>query len=240
MADPMTGRAFPPRGVRAAVFDVVGTLVEPWPPVAEVYATAGRSHGVELAPADVHARFRAAWRRQEELDGAAVPAFATSRSRERRRWRAIVDDVFGAADAADAIFADLWDHFGRPEAWRPVPAGMELVRAAVDAGCVVALASNFDERLLAIAPEVEALAAAAFVFPSSEIGWRKPAVEFFRRVEQLLGMRSHERSRPRRGGGGGRRLAVVPGRLRSVRPGLRGRRGGSWRAGRPQPGRGRP
>jgi putative hydrolase of the HAD superfamily len=174
------------------VFDVVGTLVEPWPSVADAYAAAGRRHGVDLAPAEVHSRFRAAWRRQERLDAAAVPPFATSRDRERGRWQAIVDEVFGPATSSAAIFADLWDHFGRPEAWRPIPAGAVLVRSAVAAGCVVALASNFDERLLAIAAVVEPLSLADRVFASSEIGWRKPAVEFFRRVEELLGIEPHE------------------------------------------------
>lgn len=191
-ADLVTGRGFPPDGIRGAVFDVVGTLVEPWPPVAEVYAAAGRRHGVEVAPDCVHSRFRTAWRRQERLDAAAIPAFATSRSRERERWRAVVDEVFDSSAASPDIFTDLWEHFGRPDAWRPIPAGAALLRAAAEAGCVVALASNFDERLLAIAPAVEPLSRADRVFASSEIGWRKPAVEFFRRVENLLGMASHE------------------------------------------------
>jgi len=183
---------FPPAGVRAVAFDAVGTLVEPWPPVGEAYAAAGLRHGVVLAADVVTSRFRAAWRRQELEDAAVVPAFATSRDRERRRWRAIVDDVFGTAANTAAIFADLWEHFGRPEAWRPLPAGTALVRAAADAGCIVALASNFDERLLAIAPHLEPLARADHVFASSELGWRKPAAEFFHRVEQLLGCSAHE------------------------------------------------
>lgn len=183
---------FPPAGVRAVAFDAVGTIVEPWPPVGEAYAAAGRRHGVPLDAGWVAARFRDAWRRQEQADAAAVPAFATSRERERARWRAIVGDVFGETPATAAIFADLWEHFGRPDAWRTLPAGADLVRAAGDAGCVVALASNFDERLLAIAPHLEGLSRADHVFASSELGWRKPAPEFFRRVEQLLGLGPHE------------------------------------------------
>ncbi|MFM9195992.1 MAG: HAD family hydrolase, partial [Planctomycetia bacterium] len=61
------------------------------------------------------------------------------------------------------------------------------VRAAVEAQMTVALASNFDERLLAIAGQVEPLSWVPHVFPSSEIGWRKPAPEFFRWLERRLG-----------------------------------------------------
>lgn len=186
------GGLFPPPGVRAVVFDVVHTLVEPFPSVAVAYQEAGRRHGIDLDPAVIQPRFRAAWRRQEAADAAAEPAFATSRSREVDRWRQIVADVFRNDPASEPIFADLWAHFGRPEAWRAVPAGQALLLAAREAGLPVALASNFDERLRAIAESVEPLTLAEQVFASSELGWRKPAAEFFRAVERRLGMAAAE------------------------------------------------
>jgi putative hydrolase of the HAD superfamily len=179
---------FPPAGVSAVVFDAVGTLVEPATTVADTYARAGRRHGIDLDPATVGRRFAAAWRRQEALDAVAAIPFATSRDRERARWREIVADVFGAGDTTSAIFADLWEHFAQPPAWRPVGPGENLLRAAIDAGLAVAVASNFDERLLVIAPQVEPLARVTAVFPSSEIGWRKPAAAFFRHLEARLGL----------------------------------------------------
>jgi putative hydrolase of the HAD superfamily len=182
---------FPP-GLRAVVFDVVHTLVEPWPTVAVAYHEAGRRHGIELDPAEIQARFRAAWRRQEDLDAAGSPPFATSRGRELDRWRQIVTEVFAGAGDTDRIFADLWEHFGRPDSWRPVPVGRELVVAARAAGLPVALASNFDERLLGLAAAVEPLTLADHVFASSELGWRKPSAEFFRAVERRLGLRPEE------------------------------------------------
>jgi putative hydrolase of the HAD superfamily len=191
-ADLEADRRFPPDGVRVAVFDVVGTLVEPWPPVAVAYAAAGARHGFAIDSADVSRRFRAAWRRQELLDAEATPAFTTSPAREADRWRAIVADVFDAGESTDAIFAELWEHFGRAEAWRPLARGHSLVHAALERGLDVALASNFDERLHAIAPVLHPLRLAHHVFPSSAIGWRKPAPEFFRWVEDRLGCRADE------------------------------------------------
>ena len=175
-------------GVRAVVFDVVGTLVEPFPPVAEAYRDVGRHHGVERSVGELRARFRDAWQRQEVIDAADPTPYATSRARERERWKSVVADVFGGDPASDAIFQDLWDHFGRAGAWRALPEGTQLVGEAKRAGLVVALASNFDERLLEIARSVEPLVQADHVFASSEIGWRKPAVEFFRRIEERLGL----------------------------------------------------
>ena len=178
---------FPPVGVGVVVFDVVGTLVEPSPSVAMAYQWAAARHGLTVDVPLIQQRFQLAWRRQEAIDAAATPAFATSRNREAERWRAIVEDVFVGADAAGAIFTDLWDHFGRVEAWQPLVHGRDLLRSAIDAGATVALASNFDERLLAIAERLEPLSWVPHVFASSEIGWRKPAPEFFRWVEQRLG-----------------------------------------------------
>lgn len=185
------GGLFPP-GVRAAVFDVVHTLVEPAPTVAIAYHEAGLRHGVSLDPEEIRQRFAAAWKRQEAVDAAAAPAFATSRRREADRWRQIVAEVFAGPPAAEAIFADLWEHFGRPDAWRPVPAGRDLVLAARAVGLPVVLASNFDERLLGLAAAVEPLTLADRVFASSELGWRKPAPQFFRAVEERLGLEPAE------------------------------------------------
>jgi putative hydrolase of the HAD superfamily len=179
--------AFPPVGVSVVVFDVVGTLIEPSPSVAVAYQRAASRHGLTVDTDVIQQRFKAAWRRQEMVDAAAVPAFATSRGREAERWRAIVDDVFSGSAASAAIFADLWGHFGLVEAWQPLAHGSDLVRRALDAGVTVALASNFDERLLAIAERLEPLSWVPHVFASSEIGWRKPAPEFFRWVERRLG-----------------------------------------------------
>jgi len=187
LVETSSGVMFPPEGVDVVVFDVVGTLVEPSPSVAAAYQQAALRHGLTVDTAVIQQRFKAAWRRQEAIDAAAVPAFATSRGRESERWRAIVDDVFEGSAPAAAIFADLWEHFGRVEAWQPLAHGRDLVRRAIDAGVTVALASNFDERLLAIAERLEPLSWVPHVFASSEIGWRKPAPEFFRWIERRLG-----------------------------------------------------
>lgn len=189
VADPHDGRGgFFPAGVQAVVFDVVGTLVEPAPPVAEAYRLAATRQGVDRGAEEIAGRFREAWREQERIDAVATTPFATSGARELDRWRRIVADVFDRHPASDAIFRDLWDHFGRPEAWRAIPAGGRLVRRAIDDGLTVVLASNFDERLFRIAEVVEPLAWADHVFASSELGWRKPAIAFFRRIEERLGL----------------------------------------------------
>ena len=188
-------RATFPDGVRAAVFDVVGTLVGPSPSVVAAYAAVATRHGVAAEIDELETLFAAAWKHQEGIDSQAVPAYETSRQRERQRWQQIVRDVF--ADRCDCvtaerIFDDLWEHFGLPAAWTPTRRGPLMVQAALDAGLEVVLASNFDERLYDVAAVVEPLSLATRVFPSSELGWRKPAVEFYRAVEMRLGLEPAE------------------------------------------------
>jgi putative hydrolase of the HAD superfamily len=185
------GHSWFPPGVKGAVFDVVGTLVEPSPSVAAAYQQAARRQGLNISEAELSGRFASAWKRQEAIDAVAQPPYATSREREQQRWRGVVHDVFaGLADpsTADDIFDDLWRHFARPTAWQATELGLALVADAIDAGLEVALASNFDERLFEVAETVEPLVQAAHVFPSSELGWRKPSPAFFRAVEERLNL----------------------------------------------------
>lgn len=184
-----------PAGVKAAVFDVVGTLIEPAPSVPDAYEIAARRHGLDVSAELLSSRFTDAWKRQELIDATAACPHATSRGRERERWRCVVGDVLaGLADDAttEQVFLDLWQHFAMPTAWRPTEVGPTVVAAAVEAGLEVALASNFDERLFEVAAVVEPLVHATHVFPSSELGWRKPAAAFFRAVEHKLDLQPAE------------------------------------------------
>ena len=173
--------------VDTVVFDVVGTLLEPSPSVAKAYKNSAETLGVTLPEADISKRFSVAWEKQEFFDSQQQPAFRTSRRRENERWKQIVCEVFEGYTVAEKIFEDLWLHFGKPSSWRPVAQGCQLLEAAREAGLKVAVASNFDERLLPLAQCVEPLIGIENIFASSEIGWRKPAVEFFRTVESRLG-----------------------------------------------------
>lgn len=173
-------------GVDTVVFDVVGTLLEPAPSVSEAYKNSSEKFGVTLSSSEISKRFSVAWEKQESLDAQNTPAFSTSRSREYERWQQIVCDVFEDSLAADKIFEDLWIHFGKPSSWRPVEQGCRLLETVRESGIDVAVASNFDERLLPLAKHIEPLIRIEKIFASSELGWRKPAPQFFQAVESRL------------------------------------------------------
>lgn len=171
--------------IRAVVFDAVGTLIEPSPPAADVYARFGAQFGSNVAAEESRRRFPAAFAGQEKLD-ADQRGGATSETRERERWRTIVTQVLDDVVDADALFAALWEHFARPESWRAIEGAADLLSRIQDAGLTVAVASNFDARLRGVWAGLPALPRDVELFISSEVGRRKPHLEFFAHIERRL------------------------------------------------------
>jgi putative hydrolase of the HAD superfamily len=179
----------------AILFDAVGTLIYPHPPVAAVYAAAGLRLGIEVAENELQTRFLTAFARQEAIDRQQF-GLKTSADRERHRWREIVGDVF--ADAAPSVsrreelFHSLWNHFAQPESWRTYDDVAPCWKALEARGLTIAITSNFDERLERIVERIAPLNRAKRIYLSATIGYRKPSTDFFRAVEVDLGLQSTE------------------------------------------------
>jgi len=178
------------RPIRAVAFDAVGTLIHPSPPVAEVYHAAGMRHGSALGLDEIRRRFRAAFTRQEAIDAAV--GLATGETREREQWRAIVAEVLDDVGDPVACFTDLYDHFARPDAWACDPDAGELLARLQRDSYALAVASNFDQRLRGVVAGLPPLAPIRHFAISSEIGWRKPAAQFFTALADMLGLPAAE------------------------------------------------
>jgi putative hydrolase of the HAD superfamily len=88
---------------------------------------------------------------------------------------AVIDDITDA----NACFAELFDHFARPDSWscfEEVPVVLARLRAQ---GYRLAIASNFDSRLHAVCDGFAALRDLDLRIISSEVGCRKPGRGFF-------------------------------------------------------------
>ncbi|HYV35216.1 MAG TPA: HAD-IA family hydrolase [Gemmataceae bacterium] len=166
--------------IRAVVFDAVGTLLHPEPSAAIVYTEVGHLFGSGLDVATVRRLFREAFGRQEQID--RVAGWRTSETRELERWRAIVAEVLHDVADKEACFAALFEHFSQPSNWRCEAAAKGLFATLRQRGIEVAMASNFDRRLRSVAAGIEAMVDLQKFVISSEIGWRKPAPQFFAAV----------------------------------------------------------
>jgi putative hydrolase of the HAD superfamily len=171
-------------------FDAVGTLIHPKPSAPAMYAAVGRRFGSRLDETALTARFRAAFRRQEEADYAA--GLHTSEEREIARWRAIVLEVLDDVPDPEACFQELYAHFARPDAWRCTAGTKEVLHALSARGHVLGLASNFDRRLHYLVEALPPLRSIRHLVISSEIGWRKPAANFYAEMCRQAGSPAQE------------------------------------------------
>jgi putative hydrolase of the HAD superfamily len=176
--------------VRAVTLDAAGTLFTVAEPVGTTYARHAARHGIALVPADAERRFRTALTAAPPL---AFPGGDPARRREDERawWRARVREVFGdtgGGPAFEASFAELFDHYARPEAWRVYPEVPEALARLRARGRALAVVSNFDARLsglldtLGLTPLVDA------VIASTSVGAAKPAAAIFHAAAARLGV----------------------------------------------------
>lgn len=178
-------------GIQCILFDAVGTLIRPDPPVAEIYTKTAAKFGSDLSIESVSARFCQAVAEQDRLDEQRNQ-FRTSETRERDRWRWIVSRVFHETSRASEVFDALWEHFSSASSWTINNAITDAWPTLQKSGLRLGVASNFDERLRGICRDTPALAVCDNVFVSSIVGWRKPALEFFRTIEGQLKLAAHE------------------------------------------------
>jgi putative hydrolase of the HAD superfamily len=174
-------------GIRGIVLDAVGTLIRPYPSVADAYTEAAGRQGVVLDPDEVRGRFHTHFRTDDVH--AAHGLLSTDEATERRRWRKIVAGVLPEIPAPERAFDELWDHFGRAESWRSFPDAPRLLNALGDMGIAVCVGSNFDGRLRGVVeglPELSDWACALVI--SSEVGFRKPHRMFFQAACDRLGL----------------------------------------------------
>jgi putative hydrolase of the HAD superfamily len=171
-------------GIRAVAFDAVGTLIDPDPRPSAVYYEIGGRHGSRLPLSFISSAFREAFEFQERHDQSLL--LATDEARERERWRAIVGSVLHDVLDREACFQELWQHFGQSANWKLAPGVADLFEALRARGLKLAVASNFDARLR---PVLEGFAESRHVDQvviSSEVGWKKPAPQFFTELARRM------------------------------------------------------
>lgn len=166
--------------IQAVVLDAVGTLVRIRGSVGAVYAEAARAAGLDATADVLEQRFRTAFRRRWAED--AQRGHRTSAAWERARWQAIVAEAFPELPEPLAPFPALWDRFARPDVWEVFPDVEPALEPLRRRGLTLAIGSNFDSRLHSVFDGLPQLHALRPRFVSAEVGWSKPAPEFFAHV----------------------------------------------------------
>jgi putative hydrolase of the HAD superfamily len=171
---------------KAVFFDAVGTLIHPKPSSASVYARVARRFGSRLKVAEISERFRAAFAKQDDIDRGN--GWQTDEARERERWRAIVREVLDDVNDPEACFDALYGHFEWPDSWEVDLQALDLLEVLPRRGLKLGVASNFDSRLHTVVTGWTCLHSLSHRVVSSEVGWRKPAPEFFAALCEVTGL----------------------------------------------------
>lgn len=168
--------------IRAVTFDVGGTLIQPWPSVGHVYAEIAGRHGLKNLPIEkLNQQFAAAWRAKKNFQ------------HTRQDWERIVDETFAglcATPPSRTFFADLYERFARPSAWRVYEDVLPVLEALTTRQMRMAIISNWDERLR---PLLGTLALDRYfetLVISCEVGASKPSSVIFSQAVERLGLPS--------------------------------------------------
>jgi putative hydrolase of the HAD superfamily len=179
--------------IRAVLFDAHGTLIELAEPLGETYARIAGAHGVRVSAWRIGDAFR---RVLAAAEPAVFPDAApeTTLALERDWWRRLVRAAFRAADDAqrfadfDACFAELFEHYAGPAAWRARPGASALLDRLRGRGLATGVLSNFDRRLPGILAGLGLLERLDAVVLASDAGAAKPDPRAFAAALRRLGV----------------------------------------------------
>jgi putative hydrolase of the HAD superfamily len=174
--------------IKVVAFDAVGTLIYAEPSVTATYCRVLN----ELSGSPVDESFVRKVLGIRLAERSSHENLRTNEDAERRYWYDLIAELVPDANRVDACFDSLYRHFGIASNWRCYNDVADTLNALKSAGLQLVLASNFDERLNAVCRGLEDLQGISRVIISSEVGWRKPAPEFFEIVCQQTNCRPEE------------------------------------------------
>ena len=175
--------------IRVVFFDAGGTLLAPAEPIGKTYARIAASHGWQGDEERFEKGFRMAWkkRREEGADGTLG----------KEGWKRIVHQSAQMAQmpvdfSFSNYFEEVYEAFARPQAWRDFPETGEVVQAIWKKGVRVGLLSNWDPRLRTVLSGFSWAKELDPILISEEWGMEKPNAGFFRKAEEVVGVRPEE------------------------------------------------
>ena len=163
--------------IQAITFDVGGTLIEPWPSVGHVYAEVAARHGSKkFSAGQLNTRFKNAW--------CARPGFEHSKN----AWKELVNEVFGPASMPPGLFAELYERFTEPDAWRVFDDVVPTLDALASRKVKLAVISNWDERLRPLLHKLKLADYFEAFSVSIEVGVSKPSPIIFEHAAAKLNL----------------------------------------------------
>lgn len=162
---------------KLVLFDAVGTLFEVRSSVGKIYSRFAARHGVSLLPNAIDQRFGTVFAQRSAPTGDS-----------RQWWYETVQETFAGSTFTDfdQFFAQVYDYFATGDAWLLYPETREVLRDLKDRSLLLAIVSNFDERLYAVLEALDLRDFFAEIAVSTAIGHAKPSPLLFAHVLEKL------------------------------------------------------
>ncbi|HNX05715.1 MAG TPA: HAD-IA family hydrolase, partial [Opitutales bacterium] len=142
-------------------------------------------HGLDAPQPVLQRRFVQVFREMTK-----TPRGVVSAESEYAFWRKLVMDVvepWATGPLAEGVFEDAYRAFADAANWRAPEGADELLAGLVTKGYRLALLSNADARCRKILEDMNLARHFSHVFLSCELGFEKPDLRLFRKVEGILG-----------------------------------------------------
>lgn len=165
---------------QAVTFDVVGTLIQPWPSVGAVYAEVAESHGFSgLDTERIEKQFHQALAEKAEFQHTKEGWLGTVKG----SFRGLLPEA-----ACAAFFPSLYERFGKADVWRIYEDVLPALDQLAERGFRLAAVSNWDARLRPLLRELSLMPFFESVSISSEVGFLKPSAVLFEHALRMLGL----------------------------------------------------
>ncbi len=178
------------KDIRWITIDATGTLIDPYPSVGEVYRKVLARHGIDAPQPLLQKRFVEVFRNMTK-----VPRGVVNEASEYEFWRSLmlgVVEPWATGAEAERAFVDAYEAFALAENWRAPEGSAEMLKGLCERGYKLALLSNADARCRRILNDMGLAQYFRHIFLSCEVGFEKPDLRLFRRVEEVLGARPSE------------------------------------------------
>lgn len=178
--------------VRAVFFDATGTLFRVRGGVGAIYSAVAGRHGVDVAPQLLETRFH------DRFARAGRPVYGADPARwseiERRWWRDVVADVFSDHRFLDfdAFFDEVYRRFAGADGWELYPDALPALQALRRCGRILAIISNFDERIFGVCRALGLELYFDSIQISSRVGAAKPDRRLFAAALMAHGLKPNE------------------------------------------------
>jgi putative hydrolase of the HAD superfamily len=180
--------------IKIIFFDAGGTILEPYPTFAEAFARIARTHGHEVAPAQVQALFhRLGPNVAEVAQEADVTNPTTSSEASRIFWRHLYTRFLTALGIDDeALRDDLLETFSDKASYKLFPEVLDSFERLRQSGYRLGLISNFERWLEEVLIEEKAGEIFDVRVISGIEGVEKPDPEIYRLAIERAGVQPGE------------------------------------------------